>query len=58
MDEENEIIAEKVPRKPSNKTSMQSYWEKELLNMKTSKVYTGELNKYFMPKFFEYVLKN
>ena len=47
-----------LPKGVSVKTSMEKYWEFELVTMESSKVSTGDLNKYFMPKYFDYIFKN
>jgi sentrin-specific protease 1 len=59
-DFENETFKEDddSPKEVSVGTSMQTYWHHELITMETNKATNGDLNKYFMPKYFEYIFKN
>lgn len=49
-------LIQKVPDSAS--TSMEKEWESELLNFDTNGVKSGDLNKYFMPKYFDYIFMN
>ena len=42
----------------SSKTSMQQYWNHELDSMEKTNAASGSLNKYFMPKYFQYIFTN
>ena len=56
--DETNMENDDLPTELSVKISMKEYWDHELTTMESSKVSSGDLNKYFMPKYFDYILKN
>ncbi len=58
---DDEDLDDDIDTERLTSSSIKQYWQKELADMKTNAVVEQaghELNKYFMPKYFDYVVNN